>query len=339
MQSSGYFCLQSTNTTLSCCQGSKRGLEYLSAFYTQHSLKYKSTCCRMKTKSRGFFLCPASLFPVFPCCFQTLISPWAEEEQWIQSRVWSHWGSPGWHTVNGVGRLAHTPETSDNMGWASSSSLCDFRDDSRPWGCSKILFFKIHAGSVSAYIFSSNSPVIHKCSFCSSEAELLTAFVLTYDEAIFCLSLKKIQCYSLPTQCTPRWTGVLPARCLNPCQRKKWPPVVARGSEHSSLPCLEQWFKPLTSWVTSNPTLKSVRAQERERCFPQSQAEVPIAKLTQEADLMVRAVACTELLWAGLLSAAEESHWELIQKCLPGLHTWQQLRCREGTSATHIIKL
>lgn len=83
-------------------------------------------------------------------------------------------GMPGWHMVNGMEWGGwHTPETSDHMSRASSSSLCGFRDDNGPSRCSKILFFKIHIGSVSAYIFSSNSPVIHKCSFCSSEVSLL----------------------------------------------------------------------------------------------------------------------------------------------------------------------
>lgn len=124
-------------------------------------------------------------------------------------------------------------------------SLCDFKHKDGPWGCSKILFFKIPAGSLSANTFTGNCPLIHNVFILhlrsiSAPAELLTALVLTQKEAIFCLSLKKnlMLRYPLPIQHTPRWTQVLSAHCLNPCQRKKWPPGVAQGLEPASLPCL-----------------------------------------------------------------------------------------------------
>lgn len=111
-----------TKTMFPCCHGGGKGLEYLWAFYPHHSLKYKSTCCRMKTKSRGFFF---SLFGfTLSLCFHAAPRCSALPELRKRSEYRKQSGATKDHqassTVNQQGSW-HTPETSDNTGPAFSS--------------------------------------------------------------------------------------------------------------------------------------------------------------------------------------------------------------------------
>lgn len=137
------------------------------------SSKYKSTCCRMKTKSRGFSFVWFYSFPVLPCHSQVLSSPCAGKEQWMQKTLWGLQDHQASSRVSGAGRLAHTC----SLWWYRSRSplcmfaLCDFRHKDGLWGYRKNLIFKILAGTEPKFP-PVTIPWYMKFSFCSPEAFL-----------------------------------------------------------------------------------------------------------------------------------------------------------------------